>query len=329
MQHTTTLLGRYRALPKVKRALLNLLILLLAGFVAYWVFLAPPPRFPVGAYVTVEKGSTVTRAAEELKRRDIVRSAFLFKLSVRLLGDDTRASSGTYYFPQPQNLVTVAARLLGGDYGTTPIRITVPEGSTVNDISKLLLDKVPGFDRRTFLQETRGKEGYLFPDTYFFMPGDGTEAVLSVFQNSFHVHIAKIQKQIDAFGKPLSDVIIMASLLEKEAADTESRRVIAGILWNRIKKDMALQVDAVFPYIIGKNSFTLTKEDLQIDSLYNTYKYKGLPVAPIANPGLDSILAAVTPTKSNYVYYLSDLHGNFHYCASYSCHLANKHKYLD
>ena len=133
VQHTTTLLGRYRALPKVKRALLNLLILLLAGFVAYWIFLAPPPRFPVGAYVTVEKGSTVTRAAEELKRRDIVRSAFLFKLSVRLLGDDTRASSGTYYFPQPQNLVTVAARLLGGDYGTTPIRITVPEGSTVND----------------------------------------------------------------------------------------------------------------------------------------------------------------------------------------------------
>ncbi len=91
---------------------------------------------------------------------------------------------------------------------------------------------------------------------------------------------------------------------------------------------MALQVDAVFPYIIGKSSLELTRADLKTDSPYNTYTHKGLPPGPIANPGMTSIIAAVTPIKSNYVFYLSDKQGNFHYCATYACQLANQKKYL-
>jgi UPF0755 protein len=161
------------------------------------------------------------------------------------------------------------------------------------------------------------------------MPGDGVDAILSVFSNSFHTHVSKIQSQITAFGKPVPEVLTMASLLEKEAADTQSRRTIAGILWKRIQSGMPLQVDAVFPYILGKNSYELTREDLKVDSPYNTYKYTGLPVGPIANPSLDSILAAVTPIKTNYVFYLSDRQGNFHFATTYEQHLANKKKYVD
>ena len=91
---------------------------------------------------------------------------------------------------------------------------------------------------------------------------------------------------------------------------------------------MPLQVDAVFPYIMGKNTFELTREDLQFDSPYNTYKYKGLPPGPINNPGIDAILAAATPVKTKYVYFLSDKSGNFHYAVTYEQHLANKKKYL-
>jgi UPF0755 protein len=105
--------------------------------------------------------------------------------------------------------------------------------------------------------------------------------------------------------------------------------MISGILWHRISIGMRLQVDAVFPYIIGVNSLQLTKADLQTDSPYNTYLYAGLPPGPISNPSLDSILAAVTPTKTKDLYYLSDLQGNMHYCATYSCQLANKKKYLN
>ena len=91
---------------------------------------------------------------------------------------------------------------------------------------------------------------------------------------------------------------------------------------------MPLQVDAVFPYIIGKNTFDLTRADLKVDSPYNTYKYKGLPVGPIANPGLDSMVAAMTPVKSNYIFYLTDMQSKFHFSVTYAQHLANQKKYL-
>src|SRR3989338_1471741 len=96
----------------------------------------------------------------------------------------------------------------------------------------------------------------------------------------------------------------------------------------RIERGMLLQVDAVFPYIIGKNTFEVTLDDLKTDSPYNTYKYKGLPKGPISNPGMDAILAAVYPEKTDYLFYLSDLDGNMHYAADFEGHKVNKFRYL-
>jgi UPF0755 protein len=143
-----------------------------------------------------------------------------------------------------------------------------------------------------------------------------------------HIQEQQTSAAITAFGKPQSQIIIMASILEKEAPDTKDREIISGILWKRISIGMPLQVDSVFPYIIGVNSLQLTKADLATTSPYNTYLYKGLPPGPISNPSLDAILAAAQPTKTNYLYYLSDLKGNMHYCATYACQLANQRKYL-
>lgn len=298
-------------------------------YLAYFIWFAPPWGFPTGAYITLQKGSSLTAMAGELERQGIVTNAWLLKSTARVLGDQHKVPAGVYYFGQPENLVQVAIRLVAGDYDTTPIRVTIPEGSTVAHISKVLLEEIPDFDRRAFLDAARNKEGYLFPDTYFFMPGDDVDSILSVFSNSFHTRINKVQAQITAYGKPLNEVLTMASILEKEASDAESRKIIAGILWNRIKIGMPLQVDATFPYYLGRNTFQVTLDDLRTDHPYNTYTNKGLPPGPIGNPGLSSIVAAVTPTKSNYIFFLSDLDGNFHYCATYECHLANKRKYLD
>jgi UPF0755 protein len=225
--------------------------------------------------------------------------------------------------------VHIAVRVVSGDFETTPVRVTIPEGSDTKQIARILYDKIPNFDRRAFLQATDGKEGYLFPDTYFFMPNDSIEAVLSVFNNAYHTRISKLAKQIADSGHTELEILTMASILEKEANKTADRQKIAGVLWHRIAIGMPLQVDAVFPYILGKNTFEVTLEDLQVDSPYNTYKYKGLPPGPIDNPGLDSITAALTPVKSNYVFFLSDLQGNFHFAATYAEHMANKKKYLD
>ncbi len=285
-----------------------------------------PINFPQGAYVKVAPGSSLQVIAQDFEERGVVSSATLFKLLVRALGSDKRIQAGVYFFADKQNMIWIAERLVTGDLETTPVRVTVVEGSTDADIAKLLLQKVPEFGAHEFIQGAR--EGYMFPDTYFFRPGDDAQAILSVFANNFQVQLRKVQKQIDASGHSQEDIITMASLLEKEASKTEDRRMIAGILWHRIAIGMPLQVDAVFPFIIGKNSFNLTRADLTIESPYNTYKYKGLPIGPIDNPGLDSILAAATPIKSSYIYYLSDSNGNFHYAVTYAQHMANRAKYI-
>jgi UPF0755 protein len=151
---------------------------------------------------------------------------------------------------------------------------------------------------------------------------------VKTLSDTFQTKIASLESIIDSFGKPYSQVVIMASILEAEARKLEDRRVIAGILWKRIQMDMPLQVDAPFEYVSSKNTFTLTTADLRLDSPYNTYTRKGLPPTPIGNPGLEAIQAAVTPIESPYLYYLSDKNGVFHYAETHDGHVKNKAKYL-
>ena len=127
----------------------------------------------------------------------------------------------------------------------------------------------------------------------------------------------------------MNEVIIMASIIEDEANGTlESKRIVSGILWKRLRLEMPLQVDAPFQYYNGKNSYTLTKEDLKEDHEYNTYTNKGLPPTAITNPGIDSIRAAITPTKTDYLYFLSDKKGNMYYAKNFEEHKINRELYL-
>ncbi|MSR70647.1 endolytic transglycosylase MltG [Candidatus Kaiserbacteria bacterium] len=295
-------------------------------FIFLWIF-AAPVGFPTGAYIKVEEGMSLKEIATTFESRGVVDNALLFEFMTWLLGDDRHLPAGQYFFSRQENMIWVAERLLAGDFETTAMRVTIPEGSTAEHIGKLILDKVPDFSYRQFVE--RAREGYLFPDTYFFRPGQSTEAILSVFENNFKVKMLKAAEAIQKSGHTQDEILAMASILEKEASKTADRKQIAGVLWHRIDIGMPLQVDAVFPYIIGKNTFELTHEDLKIDNPYNLYLYKGLPPGPINNPGLDAILAAAQPVKSKYIFFLSDRNGNFHYAVTYAQHMANKAKYLD
>jgi UPF0755 protein len=124
------------------------------------------------------------------------------------------------------------------------------------------------------------------------------------------------------------EIIVMASILEKEALTPEDKKIVSGILWKRLETGMLLQVDAVFMYIMGKKSSDLTLGDLKIDSPYNTYLYKGLPPSPICNPGIESIEASLNPTASSYWYYLSDKNLNIHFAKNFDEHKLNKAEYL-
>lgn len=293
----------------------------------YALLLAPPPGFMGGVYVDVPEGMPLRQIAQRMEDKGVVTSARRLEWATRLLGDQHSVKAGYYFFSGDDNLVWVAMRLLAGDLETEFVRVTIPEGSSARDIAKIMAQKVPEFNVRQFLDSAR--EGYLFPDTYFFRPGVSTEAVVSVFENTFRSKIARVQQDIRASGRSLEEILIMASILEKEASKTEDRQRIAGVLWHRINIGMPLQVDATFPYYLGRNTFQVTLADLKTDHPYNTYTNKGLPPGPISNPGLDSILAAARPIKSNYVFFLSDRNGNFHYAVTYEQHMVNKRKYLD
>ena len=319
----------YRGLRVVEHGVVTLGLLFLLAWGVYYFALSPLPYFPSGSYVTIPPGASLKEVGAILSQRNVVRSSWTFRQAARILGNDRTVPAGVYYFGHPKNLLLVAVQVVSGNFETTPVRVTIPEGSSTKEVAKILYDKIPTFDRQGFLRATQDKEGYLFPDTYFFMPSDTTEAVLSVFNNAFHTRLTKLAKQIDDSGHTELEILTMASILEKEANKAEDRRRIAGVLWYRISIGMPLQVDAVFPYILGKNTFEVTLADLQFDSPYNTYKYKGLPPGPINNPGLGSITAALTPIPSKFIFFLSDLDGNFHFATTYEQHLANKKKYID
>lgn len=300
-------------------------------FLVYTLTFGAPIAFPKGALMRVPQGKSVTVVAERLKEKHIINSTFLFKVAVRIFsGSNDKIVAGEYFFPSSENVFVIAYRLVSGNFELTPVRVTVQEGATVEQIAKLLEKKIPDFDTDGFRKLAKDQEGYLFPDTYFILPGEDPALVLGAMKANFTMHIRRpeVAAVIAASGRTLAELVTMASLLEKEAAILEDRRMIAGILWKRISIGMKLQVDAVFPYIMGKNTFELTRADLKVDSPYNTYLYKGLPPGPIASPSLEAIIAAATPVKSNYLFYLSDMQSNFHFSTTYDQHLKAQKRYL-
>ena len=299
-------------------------------FLCFYLTFGAPEDFSVGTLLKVPKGSSVEQTAELLKERHLIRSTWIFVHLVDLYSGKNAVMPGEYFFPGTQSAFTVARRVARGDYQLIPVKVRIPEGANSTEIAAILSQKIVDFDKEEFIKEARPKEGYLFPDTYFFLPGQDPDKVIYAMTKNFDNHMARaeVAQALKVFGKPLSEIIIMASLLEEEAPHKADRQVIAGILWKRISINMPLQVDAVFPYFLGKNSFELTRADLKIDSPYNTYVHKGLPVGPISNPGLDAIMAAMTPTKTNYLFYLSDMQSQFHYSVTYKQQLANQRLYL-
>jgi len=296
--------------------------------VFYVGLVAPPSNFPVSGVVLIEDGATLSEISAVLDEQGIIKSPLFFEGVVIGFNGEGGVLHGQYFFEDFLNVFQVARRLTKGEFGLEPFSITIPEGASVAEIALIFEKQFPEFDAKEFLVLALDDEGYLFPDTYRFLPNVEAPQVYRGMRNVFNERIEEIKEQVERSGKELHDIITMASILEEEARTPKTRRKISGILWKRLEVGMLLQVDAVFPYIIGKNTFQLTLEDLKIDSPYNTYKYPGLPPGPITNPGMDSILAALEPEESPYFFYLSDLEGNMHYARNFEEHKINKARYL-
>jgi UPF0755 protein len=315
-------------ITKLSIILAVILFLLISLGIIYFGFLTTPAYFPNGSLYTITSGSGLTATANDLESKQIIRSPFWFKGLVVIMAGPKGLMAGDYVLFQNQNVITLAYRLTRGDFGLKPISITLREGLSVSEMAQLLSKKFTKVIAVDFIELAKPDEGYLFPDTYLFLPNARSAEVISTMKQNFQRKISSFNTEINDFNKPLVDIIKMASILELEARTLESKRMIADILWRRIELGMPLQVDVSFKYINGKTTKSLTTTDLKIDSPYNSYVYKGLPPTPISNPGLDSIKAAVTPIKTNYLYFLSDKAGNMHYAKTYKEHLQNKEIYL-
>jgi UPF0755 protein len=301
----------------------------LIGAMCWSLFFAVPPDFPRGKIITIPEGAAAPLIANQLENAGVIRSAFVFQVLARLRGGASHMQSGKYVFAEPVGVFRIEERIQDGAHGIVASRVVFPEGATARDMARIAKEALPDFDADGFLAEAIPLEGFLFPDTYFFYPDVTPHEVIVRMYGNFSDQIATLDPEVTSFDRPLRDDLIMASLLEKEARSLADKRMVAGILWNRIARGMPLQVDAVFGYINDRATYSPSFTDLETQSLYNTYIHKGLPPGPIGNPGLDSILAAVTPATTTALYYLTGRDGQMHYANTFAGHKANREKYLD
>lgn len=288
----------------------------------------PPASFPEGKTLVIEKGLSIGEVSLMLKNEYYIRSRVGFEFCVLSISGNRGVQAGEYVFKEPTSLCMVAMRLAKGVTGVPAVRLTIPEGSSNKEIAKIAEKNLAQFNQEKFLTQAKDHEGHLFPETYFFLSTANETDVLEMMRTQFDKKIASLEKDIEDSGHTLSEIIIMASILEKEARTEVDQKMVSGILWKRISIKMALQVDAPFLYMLGKTSAELTQADLKRDSPYNTYTRRGLPAGPIGNPGLMAIRAALYPAESPYLYYLSDNDGGMHYAKTFEEHKANKAKYL-
>jgi len=279
--------------------------------------------------IEIESGESLNSISYKLKNNHIISNQFIFENLAKVLNKDSKIKSGEYTFKKPVNDLEILSRLVSADYQYIPVVITIKEGEDYRTI----IDKLYSFKkintiytREDFEKIIKDKEGYLFPETYNFAPFATLEDIFKKIDNEFN---QRVKNKYNLSDEELKKVLTIASILEKEVPRSVDMKIVSGIIQNRLKKNMPLQMDSTLGYFTGKASLELTREDLRLDSPYNTYKVKGLPSGPIGNPGDVAIEAAIDPDKNDYLFFLSDKEGVNHYAKSYAEHLRNRRVYLN
>ncbi|NLT64178.1 MAG: endolytic transglycosylase MltG [Clostridiales bacterium] len=266
----------------------------------------------------------ISEVAGILKDAGIIEYKSLFKLYSAISDANEKIDPGTYELSTEYDYRAIVKKMQFGSDSQVRTKVTFPEGFTMEDMFKRLEEnKVCKYDdlmecaanvefSYKFLEgiplgDAKRLEGFLFPDTYEFYQGMTAQAAIDTFLNIFNRKFtAEMWDLTSQKGLTVRDVINIASMIEKEAANDEERPKIASVIYNRINTNMLLGIDATIYYILPEHKEALTLDDLAIDSPYNTRKYTGLPPTPIANPGISSIMAALKPASTNYYYYTLD-----------------------
>lgn len=311
-------------------------------FVLKTIFLPPEPLSEKKVIFEIKRGQREKEIANNLKREGLITSEILFRIYIFGKGFHKKLQAGSYLLSPSMSIPEIARKFVVGD--VIRVKITIPEGFNLRQIEEklkennlkvnnLFLLKAKDFKEEfEFLKEVPDDatlEGFLFPDTYFFfLDQSEREIVKKMLENFDKKFNSQIKEEAKRQGKSVFEILILASLIEKEVRNFEEKKLVSGILWKRLQHGMPLQVDATITYITGKRTTKISIEETKIDNPYNTYRYVGLPPGPICNPGLESILAALYPKESEYWYYLSTPEGETIFSKTLLEHNIAKAKYL-
>lgn len=318
------------AVRRKKRRLVRLLpliviidLIIVAVAVLYFLSRAPS-NFPIDSPVVIAEGSSARQVAEALQEQNVVRSSSLLYGVLIYYHDPTKLKASTYHFNSPLSVFDVAERLIEGEFSNDLIRITFPEGFSVREYETFIPEVFEGPQSEV----SDGFEGSLFPDTYF-VPRDFThDALISLMQETAEAVLTEEIANASETSLARDEIINLASIIEREANDEESMGLVSGILDNRMRIGMPLQVDATVAYGLRKSGTELTRVDTQTDGPYNTYTRTGLPPTPIANPGRAAIHAVLNPTPSEYLFYITGNDGVFYYAETLQEHNLNIARHL-
>ena len=306
---------------------------------------------PLTASVTITEGESLGDVTAELKEKGLVKYGYLFQLFASFTHKAEKITAGSYELSTVMDYSALLNNISSTSAYRETVTVTIPEGYTVEEIFKLMENKgvcsyndllkvaqeeTFDFDFLKDVKTTKEKrlEGYLFPDTYEFYKGADAKSVINTMLKNFNDRFdSKMEAEMQLLGYSKNDIIIMASIIEKET-DGGDQRNIASVLQNRLKNTWAtpkgyLQVDSTIQYLLKERKKKLTDKDLEIDSPYNTYKNPGLPIGPICNPGLTAIQAALEPNKTNYYYFMLGKDGTTHFFDTEAAFLAFKAEQQD
>lgn len=272
--------------------------------------------------VVLDRGVTVRRMSENLEKAGVISSSLLFRIVVRGLGVDKRLKAGEYMFPPRINMLQVANRLLNGEVYYR--KITLPEGLTSVQMAELIKND-PNLSGEI---TTEVPEGSMLPETYSFSKGDSRDSIVLQAQKAMDKVLETVwQDNRVPVLKNKEELLILASIVEKETGLPEERHDVAAVFVNRLNKGMMLQTDptVIYALTLGQSELgrPLYKKDLEIDSPYNTYRNYGLPPKPICNPGKEAIIAAANPSDADYLFFVASGSGGHRFARSLSEHNDN------
>ena len=317
-------------------SLLLVLLLVSVPVLYYKNYLDNPTNMGTEPFdVKIERGMSVREVAEVLKSQNVIKNTFDFRLSCRLT--DAAIAAGEYEIPpmlKPMELVQAFA-----PKNLLLLRVTIPEGATLRDIAVIVESKLgshvsSGIDASSFLKicsdgsfaaylgiEADSLEGYLFPQTYRFEPGTSASKVAErMVREFFEVMGPERRKRILELNVSLHEIVTIASMVEKETASDEERPIISAVIYNRLTRNMPLQIDSTVIYGLKEFDGNLTRAHLEADTEYNTYTRKGLPPGPICSPSEKSLLAALYPQDVDYLYFVSTNNGRHRFSCTMQEH---------